>query len=235
MSNSSGNRKMKSVIFISIIVILTSCSANKDKRLTVDEVWTKYIETFGDYETVRNVRTYSNTDIVKTKFGEIKSIAKLKYPDKVYSEIEYPNNEKVIYIMNGDAGIIKSPKGVEFMNKGDIERFSQMSLIFPETYFKQLGYNMVLKNDTVVDGNKLYNIEITTNIEKVNYLIKKDGFVMFQIVSDGFITEVLETEIVDGVRLIKSSKNIIGEDIMISNNIKYELNGKIDDSIFELE
>ena len=226
---------MKDLILISILAILTSCKSGQNEKLTAEEIWGKYIETFGDKKDVKNIKTYSSTNIASSKFGEIKSEVKLKYPDKVYQEIEYPNNAKVIYIVNGDTGIVKSPKGIEPLSKDDIANFKQMALIFPEIHYKQFGYKMELKNDTVIESIKLYNVEITTDNEIINYLINKNNFQVYQTISGGYITEIIETKIVDGVRLIKSSKSINGENTMTGNYIKYELNGVINDNIFELK
>ena len=226
---------MRKLMFITIIALLSSCTNEQNKELSVDEVWGKFIETFGNYNVVKGIKTYSIINIVKSKSRKNKVTLKIKYPDKVYEEIKYANDEKVIYIVNGDTGIIKSPKGIESLNNDEIANFRQMALIFPEIHYKQLGYKMTLKDDTIIKGKELYNIEITTNDGIVDYLINKNNFQVFQTISDGFTNEIIETKRVNGVRLIKTSKFISGRDTMIGDYIYYELNGKIDDNIFELK
>ncbi len=106
-----------------------------------------------------------------------------------------------------------------------------MALIFPELYYDKIE----LVGVDVVDGNEYYNIKIDTDIEILNYLIDKDDFTIFRVLSDGYIMEILETEIVDGIKLIKSSKSIHGNDTMTGNTIDCQLNVDINDSIFELK
>ena len=230
------NKTMRILYLIPIIIVfITSCSNGQGDKLTSEKIWTNYLQTFGNKETVMKIKSLSREVVIKSKQGEIKYILKVKYPDKVYQEIIYPNNQKLISKLNGNKGIHVYPSGIEPFSEKEISDTKLLGLIFPELYYEEFGYEFELKESVSVGDTEYYKIEITNDFETFYFLIgMKDFEVHFTNYSD-LKTEILETGITDGVGYIKKSKATMGEDTMISNTILNKYNIEIGDELFEIK
>lgn len=226
---------MNKLIAIILIIFLSSCSLMKNQKLTVEEVWQKYIDTIGEKEVLENIRTYSTTIVSESALHIYKNIIHIKFPDKVRFEVKRDNFTELIAILNGTSGVIISETDTTDMSSEEIIEFKEIALIFPEIYFNRLNYKMGLQNDTIIDGRKLYNIQFKNDTKIINYFINKKDFTFFCTISIGEKFEVVETRIIEGVLLIESAKTTTGTNTSISKYTELKLNEEINDSIFELK
>ena len=226
---------MRNIIILSILfTFIISCSSEQKKELSKDEILEKFIESFGNKEKIMNIKTYSTEKEVKSKYGIIKAITKIKYPDRVYQQMTYPNGAKVTYIVNGNSGIIKSPKGIEIMSKDDILGYKFVALIFPEVHYKERAYSYELSENTVVNEKEYYTLILKTDFSISNYLIDQDTYEVYRIIDDKSIYEVCSTIKIDDISLIETSYSISGNDTIFNRNFNSELNMEIDDAIFNM-
>ncbi len=228
-------KNMNKLLAIILIIFLSSCSLMKNQKLTVEEIWQKYIDTIGEKEVIENIRTYSTTIVSESESHIYKNRIHIKFPDKVSFEVKRDNFTELIAILNGTRGIIISQTDTTDMSSEEIIEFKEIALIFPEIYINRLNYKMELQNDTIIDGRKLYNIKLKNNTKILNYFINKKDFTFFCTISIGEKFEVVETRIVDGVLLIESAKTTTGTNTSISKYTELKLNEEINDSIFELK
>ena len=227
---------MKTLLLIQVLLILlASCSSSQNEKLTVDEIWQNYLDSIGKKEDLLKITTYSATILSDSKFGESRINIKTKYPDKVYTEILYPNNALVTFIINGDSGIIKSPKGIENIPQSDLIKYREGDKLFPELDFKKLGYTIILFGEEKIRGRDCYNLEIDKKYETINYLIDKENFQVLRTMTGANIFDYFETVKIDGINLIKTSRNITGTDTITSNYIELKLNIEIDNNLFKLK
>ena len=227
---------MKNLIFILIIsILLTNCANSQNNKLTSEQIWEKYLESFGNKEELLKIKTLSSSSVVDTKNGKIYSKRKIKYPDKVYHEILYPNNMTLTYIVNGDSGIVKSPNGVEYLPLSEVKLYKQSALIFSEIYYKELGYKIELIGEEKSNDKRYYNLKVTTEFETLNYLIGQDYFEIYKLISGESTTEVVTSIKIDGINVIKKSKYFREGKEWVANLIEQEFNIEINDSIFNLK
>ena len=227
---------MKNLLLLQfLLVLLTSSSSSQNEKLTADGIWQNYLDSCGNQEDILKIKTYSATVISESKYGESRINIKTKYPDKLYTEILYPNNAIVTFIINGDSGIIKSPKGTENIPQSDLIKYREGDKFLLELDFKKLGYMIKLIGEEKIRGSDCYIIEIDKKYEKIKYLIDKENFQVLRTITGENITDIFETIKIDGIKLIKTSRSINGTDTMTGNYVEQKLNIEIDDKIFILK
>ncbi len=224
-------KKMKRVnllLVLSIAILLSGFRA--DQNMTSKEIWSKYLDSFGKREIVKNVKTFASTNVVETDRGKVFTNVKIKAPDKVFMEVFYPGGAKFTYVLNGKVGRMKSQMGVQDIPESYLKSIQNMGFIFPELYYE----NIVYKGEEYFDNKPYYNFEVQYNGSTMNYLIDTKEFTTFRIVSDHAYMEVLETVIVDGVRVIQSSKTTQSGQTFVAKYYNFEINTEMPDSLFEL-
>ena len=222
---------MKRVNLIpALIIVLVLSGFRADQALTSEQIWNKYLDSFGKREVVKNVKSFASTNVVETERGQILTNIKIKAPDKVLMEVFYPGGAKFTYVLNGNIGRMKSQMGIQDIPESSLKSIQNMGLIFPELYYE----NIVYKGEEHFDNKAYYNFEVQYNGSKMNYLIDTKEFTTFRIVSDDAYMEVLETVVVDGVRLIQSSKTIQVGQSFVAKYYNFEINTEMPDSLFEL-
>jgi hypothetical protein len=222
---------MKSVNLIPILILVLILSGFRaDQKLTSEQIWSKYLDSFGEREVVKNVKTFASTNIVESERGQILTNIKIKAPDKVLMEVFYPGGAKFTYVLNGKVGRMKSQMGVQDIPESYLKSIQNMGLIFPELYYE----NIVYKGEESFDNKAYYNFEVQFNGSTMSYLIDTETFTTFRIVSDDAFMEVLETVEIDGVRLIQSSKTTQVGQSFVAKYYNFEINLEMPDSLFEL-
>ena len=226
---------MKNIILIQIIILfISSCSVSQNQDLTGQEIWVKYLETFGKKDNLLKIKTFSYISDTESEFGNIKAKMILKYPDKIFNEITYSNGAVVTYILNGEKGIVKAPNGNEDLSNDIILSMKNMALIFPELYYIELGYEIKLKGQKDLGKKSFYIITVKTDIETFEYIIDKSNFQIFQLVAGNSVSEYEETAIFEDVRVVKKLIYISEKNKMITRYSNYRINDKVDDDIFEI-
>jgi hypothetical protein len=230
---------MKNLILINILILfIFSCSIGQDKKLTGEKIWEKYLETLGDREKLLSIKNITYKSIAKTSRGEVTGITRIKSPDKHYSEIKFPNNSTSIQILNGDKGILKYDGKIEALPKEGIIRSKLEALIFPELFYKELGFKIKKIGEKNIGNKKCYDIEVVTELDTLNYLIDKNSFELFRKIRKSQfkdIEEIVETIVIDGVRVVKEVKCYIVNPPSTIKHFEYNLNAEIDDKYFELK
>ena len=227
---------MRNLLVISILVTLFSMhSTAQIESLSCEEIWNNYLQTLGKKEELLKIKSYSSVSKTLSKYGEVVNKLTIKYPDKIHQEMKYPNGAVVTYIINGNSGIVKHPNGQEKISNEEFENFKEMCLIFPELYFDERGYKIELIGAEEISDKECYNLKIDTHYESVNYIINSENFQLFRITSGNYITEILETEIINGARMVKKMRSIFESDTMETSYSEYRFNVELPDNLFELK
>ena len=95
-------------------------------------------------------------------------------------------------------------------------------------------YKIELVGEEKIGKNIYYNLSVETDVETINYLISKENFQIFRVVSGSYITEFEETIVIDGIRVASTIKSISDNDTRIATYSDYKFNIDINDSVFEL-
>jgi len=221
----------KLFFFIIVISIFSSCSQKKEKALLADEIWHRYIKTYGDSSTVYNTKTIEIYSQIKSNQGLMKNVLKAKYPDKVVFIMTAPDNRFITYIVNGDSGIIRNATSTVGMSEEDFLLWKKSGLIYSELYEDSLE----LLGIETINGKPCYDIEVTSEAEILHYFIDTASFHVVRIASKLNKIEIIDLVHVDGLNLVKTSRMIQGSDTFVMEFTDYKLNTDIPDSIFDLE
>ena len=223
---------MKNLLLLIIVIsIFSSCSQKKEESLSADEIWHRYIKTFGDSAILYNTKTIEIYGQSQTSYGLMKIVMKAKFPDKGFYTMTAPDNMFVTYIVNGDSGIIKSPTGTVGMSEEDFLLWKKTGLIYSELYEDSLE----LVGIETINGRPCYNIEVTTEAEVLHYFIDTANFHVVRIDSKLNTLEIIDIVHIDGLNLVKTNRMIQGKDTFLMEFTSYNINPVIPDSIFDLD
>jgi len=226
-------------LFLFLTIILISFISPDQDIQTADEIWQKYLDSYGNKKAALKAKTLIISAKCDTKYGKRTTLLKLKYPDKLYMEILMPTGEKFITIVNGEKGVSKSLYGDMILSNKVIAIHNLTSHLFPDLHYKKLDYEIELLESEKEENNAYYYIEAKTAIGSTIYLInKKDSRVFKTILNNDVVTEPRDYIEVDGIffpKTIISYSLSDTTDKMIFYNHTYKINNRIDDKIFEIK
>lgn len=234
------NKSYLNLIIILIINFLFFTSCKSENINNVDSIWQKYLNTVASRETVSQIKTEYKKKITKQKNGSYKTIHIIKAPDKIYSEIVYPNKNIITIIMNGDKGIIKmNGKFVRKMDKLDLSLNSELAKIFPEHFYMSKNDDIKYIGTVKENGKSYYKIQLKKlKGANIYYLIDKKTYKLYKVIlNDGSITsitKVIKRKKINGVNIDWTTQTIKGKDTIIDQVIEAKFNIKVNDSIFKL-
>jgi len=215
---------------LSLIFLFSFLISFSQNETNTTEIWDNYLSTISDKEVINNIKTYYRENIMTTKFGEIKTISRIKYPNKVYRETFLPNGVRTIHIFNGINGSVKIDGEIKQMNETEIEDFKDLALIFPDFYYSHAKGNISIKETT----NDYYKIKVKSNSGNITYyLVDKRSFELKNIISTDFDLQPIEFQTIDKIKTMKFGLMIIGKDTLTIKNLKTEYNIEISDNIFK--
>ncbi len=228
---------MKNIFLIQTVILLltVSCLTGQNYKLTSEEIWSKYLDSLGELDALLNSKTSSTVIAWESEIGKTIIKTRTKYPDKVTIEISNPNNTKSVVIVNGDSGIVKTIKGIETLSGNEMATYKLMALIHPEIHFTELGFKIELNGEENVNGKDYYNLKINKINESVSYLINKTNFQLFRIVKENSFMEILESNMIDNIRIVKQFKYCSGIKCKKVTLTEQKWNIVLDDKIFNLE
>lgn len=225
--------KLKIILIIQTIIIsLTSCSNSQENKIKGEEIWKNYINSIGSREKILNIKTYSDSTVTTSKHGIIISKTKVKYPDKIFQEITYPNGEVLTLIINGNSGIRKFLNRTETLSDKYVAKYKIMGLIILEFYYLDLGYKVELVGEEIFNNKSYYNLRVSKNAKISNYIIDKQNYNVFRLITNSDTTEIKKITKKDGIKVATESTYTRGGETNSAYNI--EFNANISDEIFEI-
>ncbi len=229
---------MKIIIPLQTIILLltVSCSISQNNELTSKVIWENYLDTMGELDVLKKNKTSSSLFVAELEYGNIYVETRIIYPDKVNIETTYPNKSKSVLVVNGDLGVYKTINGIESLSKNEILNYKRMALVHPELHFMNLGFIIELVGVENIRNKKYYNLKVDTGATALTYLIDKSNFQIFRIIKeDGTYLEIIETELVNGIRLVKQFDYCRGNECSRGTYTKHKWNIEIDNKIFEIK
>lgn len=220
------------LIFIFNIVFLSHCNSQPK---SAKELWKDYIDNIGDIQLLKKVNTLSYQSI--TYFQQDSSIEKtlLKFPDKVRYELIRPNGNKEIIIVNDGRGILILNGDTTQLEPENLCRFKSMSLIFPELYYEELGYEFFMGYSE--KWAEYTNILVETECGDLVFIFDKKTFDLIGIKPNDYDihTLILEIEHIQGIPFVTKSINVMNTDTTKTDFNQYQINPDLDDSYFAIE
>jgi outer membrane lipoprotein-sorting protein len=219
-----------------LMLMLISCSCGQMETLSANEIWNRYLETFGHREEINKIKTFSVSTTDKTKYGQMPSKRFVRYPDKIHTEYLYPGDIKISYIFNGKNGIMKSSDTIRPMTEFELEAFMEEALIFQQLYYLDLGYSIELAGTAEIGDLKCYKLIIQSETgDPLIYYIDQVSFKK--------INASLGKTYFDHYEMIKIGEVYFDKkQEWSSDNVRYsrtyydhKINPVINDSVFQID
>lgn len=227
---------MKKIYYILLISLVSSCYSQTN--ISVEEIWENYQNTIAKKEVVDNIKTSYELSETRMPEGIVKDEIYIKYPDKVYNKKQFDDKFTLIFILNGEKGIVKNGEKTREMDTDELIMFKDLGLIFSERYYSSERNEIIYSGEVIENGKSYYKIKINKNPnlpEQYYYLIDKETFEFHKmLIGKNDIFKILKYKNISGVKLMKKSRSIINNDTIVNNKIDIKFNLKINDSLFDI-
>lgn len=228
---------MSKLIFISIVLVFlfSNASLAQNKNITAEEIWDNYLNTFKDLDKVKNLKTVCYSSQVKFKNGGHISNYKIIRPSKSYCETIFDNGFKRELVYNNGKGQIIFKGEVSEMPPIELWQSKRSALFLYEPYYKELGCEIKLMNDKIINGVAYYKLELTSEHETLYYILDKKSFEIAQLITNNGVLLKNEVKVIDGINLVTKFMIINSKDTVWAENSRYEFDVEVDESLFEIK
>ena len=221
----------KSGAYVLITLLVTSGCFSQTNQ--VDSIWNSYLQSLGSAEKIKDLQTLYYESVTTSGDGISKEKVTLKYPDKVKYELSRPDGSTETIIINGKIGVLVVDNDTTALNPSIFCRFQNSGLIFPELYFKELGYQfsqVYSEND-----NGRVNILVENGCIDLVYVFEERTSKLIEINPNEYELKILvqEVKMIEGIRFVTKTKSIQENKSSITVHQNYRLNQDIPDSVFE--
>lgn len=220
------------IVMILTFSIFSQCGSESEK---IDTIWSKYIKSSGGLQLMKSIKTISYRSKTFSKEGISLEKVQISFPDKVRYELIRPNGVFETIIINGNDGMLMTKNDTVELRPYILCGFKKMGLIFPEIYYKELGYEMSQVYSK--SNNDFINILIEEECGDIVYMFDKQTHELVGInpVDYELMLIVEEKKLIDGILFGTKSKSIMGADTTITYLDDYKLNPSLSDSLFRLK
>lgn len=239
--------KLTSFFILLSFLMIFQTRANSE---IINEILEKYYEALGGKENLEKVNSFSMSAeselVILNSKGPFKFDAIIPNMIKVETVI---NNQTSIQAINKKGGWKILPQmGITNptdMNLSEIEGIKAQLILFygPFHRYKEKGSKLSLKNDTTIEDNKYYNLELLSKDSiGVNVFINKNDYKIDYIKSNmkngenqtSILNKLKDYKKVDGINLAHTYETWVDGVLYTKlSNMKIEINPNIDEKIFE--
>jgi len=221
-----------SLLIVSILVL--SCNSATVKKLTAEQIWAKYTNTYGNKEKIKGIQSY-HAKLINSygkKSFEIELFMKGK--NNIVLINKYPN-DTVTFKINGLKAIEVSKNNIRILDAAEIKTIKEIGNLYSEIDFVEKGYKFELIGKESLNDNEVYKIKVTNeNNENMFYYIDIKTFYLLKIEDKFGESYFSDYKVVDGI--LCSFKGGTIQNGQESTYVKTELwyNLPIEDTFFEI-
>jgi hypothetical protein len=220
------------ILFSLLLLFTINFSCKQKEHVNVEEIWKKYIHSYVTDSIVKTTKTsYKKRESILKNNTIFISETYIRYPDKVYQKIFHNGRMVQTEILNGNKTRIKQNGKEIKVDEKRIAMLKENGLIFPEFYY---SINDLEYAGEVKENEKTY-YKIKYLSDNAIYLIDKQTYELYKIITDLGSVQVLKRKKTGGVLMNQKLLYIYGKDTVYSRDIDTRLNIPINDSIFRID
>jgi len=227
---------MKTMTLITMVLFAVfSCSSTSNKNLTVEQIWEKYTNAYGDKEKINGINSYQSKLITTQNGNSYETDFYLKGKDKLVLVYKYPDNI-VTYKLNGQEGIEISHNKIRNLDENEVQSLKSMSNLYSEINFANKGYKFELIGKEIINEKETYKLKVISEKNEVFfYFIDTKTFYVLKLESKNGTSYFSDYKLVDGILCSFKSKFVQNNDELITEKKDVQFNSKIEDSFFEIK
>ncbi|WP_430811663.1 MULTISPECIES: M16 family metallopeptidase [unclassified Carboxylicivirga] len=207
--------------------------------LTAEKVIDRYIAALGGADALAAVTDYTMEGSMNVQGMPLSMKMYSRRPNHQCVETYMQGNLMSKQVFNGEAAKVVSPMGEQMIEGEMLESMKAESVLFPETKFAELGYQLELLGADNVDGQDVVKMKVTSPAgqDKTVYYSRESGLKVKEVSTSpqgSVATTYNEYITVKGVKFPNKLSQSVGPQ---SFDITYEsiaVNEGIEDSIFAL-
>ena len=158
---------MKTMTLITMVLFAVfSCSSTSNKNLTVEQIWEKYTNAYGDKEKINGINSYQSKLITTQNGNSYETDFYLKGKDKLVLVYKYPDNI-VTYKLNGQEGIEISHNKIRNLEENEVQSLKSMSNLYSEINFANKGYKFELIGKEIINEKETYKLKVISEKNEV--------------------------------------------------------------------
>lgn len=217
------------------LLTVFSCKSNSNKNLTVEQIWEKFTNAYGNKEKINGIRSYKATLITSQNGNSYETEFYLKGKDKLVLVYKYPDNN-VTYKLNGLEGIEISQNKKRILDDNEVLSLKTMCNLYSEIYFVNKGYKLELMGKELINENETYKVKvIDENNEVFFYYIDTKTFYDIKLESKNGASYFSDYKLIDGILCSFKSRFVQNDNELMIEKRDVQFNPSIEDSFFDLK
>lgn len=226
---------MKYLILFFSLICLISCNTFSQKELTAEQIWSKYIETFGDTSKIKKLQGLRIKSVIKQD-GKIISKTELNTNNKdKLKMIIHEQSDETIYILNGNKALQYVNKTVRNLYEQEYNDLKKMVDSFIEINYLAHGFKIKLAGKDSVNGVENYKIMFYDKKSVTFYFIDTKTFLLTKMEDTQGTTYPSDRRNIDGIYFFFKTKMTYKKRELNQEIISIEINPVFRDDFFKVD
>lgn len=212
-----------------------SCNSTSNKNLTVEQIWEKFTNAYGNKEKINGIRSYKSKLITSQNGNSYETEFILKGKDKLVLVYKYPDNN-ITYKLNGSEGVEISQNKRRLLANNEVESLKTMCNLYAEINFVNKGYKFELIGKELIDKNETYKVKVINETNEIFfYYIDTKTFYNIKLESKNGSTYFSEYKLIDGILCSFKSRFVQKDNKLMIEKKDVQFNPNIEDSFFDIK